>query len=156
MDNKLHLRFIVPIRPISLNRMYRVFRGRSIKSAEAREFELVFNSYLVEFAQHAKIFLENFDPSLHAIHLQLRFFTKDFTNKSGSINLTKGDLDNYNKVTIDQVFRFLSLNDALVTNIHSTKLASNVDATEIILKRVYQIHKKIDPIASGSYSADLN
>jgi Holliday junction resolvase RusA-like endonuclease len=135
--------------------MYRVFRGRSIKSKEARDFEVKFNSYLAEFSQAAIIFMENFDPNIHAIHMQLRFFTKDFTNKSGSINLTKGDLDNYNKITLDQVFSFLDINDALVTNIHSTKLASNVDATEIILKRVFQIHKKLDPMANGQ-STELN
>ena len=146
-DKNVYLRFLVPMRPISVNRMYRNFRGRTIKSAEGRKFETDFNNYLAEFATHAIDFLNMFDPSADAVHVEVVCYIQhcDFFTKGGKIHKRCLDVDNALKSTVDQVFRFIGLDDALITRISCSKVPSEADSVEVILRRVNAPSRILNP-----------
>jgi Holliday junction resolvase RusA-like endonuclease len=141
------MRFLVPLRPISVNKMYRNFRGRMIKSREGREFEVAFNHYLGEFSNHAIDFLNNFNPHEMALHVDLICYIKseEFFTASGTINKRTLDVDNALKCVLDQVFKFIDLDDGLVTKVSSSKVPSSQDSVEIILRAVVKPYKILDP-----------
>jgi Holliday junction resolvase RusA-like endonuclease len=146
-DQNIYLRFLVPMRPISVNKMYRNFRGRTIKSAECRQFEATFDHFLAEFSSHAIDFMRYFNPETDALHVDIICYIdkKDFFTKSGRIHKRCGDVDGYIKCTLDQVFDFIELDDALVTRISCSKVPSDSDSTEILIRKVISPSKTMNP-----------
>lgn len=143
----MFVRFLVPMRPISVNKMHTSVKGRIIKTSAARSFEFQFNHYLAEFSQQAILFVENFNEQEHSINVEMIFYINrvDYFNKQGLINKRCLDVDNNIKTVQDQVFRFLSIDDALVTRVTAVKVPSDKDATEVIVRRVNLNKKTINP-----------
>jgi len=141
------VRFLIPMRPISVNKMYRTFRGRTIKSREGREFEFAFNHHLAEFSTYAIDFLSTFNQEEHAIHVDVILFIRheDYFTKSGRMNKRCIDVDNSLKSVIDQVFAFVDIDDGLVSRVSCIKVPSEGDSIEIILRRVEQPRKLVNP-----------
>lgn len=132
------LRFIIPLKPISTNRMHGVFRGRKIKSREGREFEIICNNLLAAFFDQAKIFIENFDENSQAIRVEYKFYFPyhELVTKNGTLMKRRNDVDNMVKVFQDQVFKFMGIDDSLVTEIRAQKIPSCAHWTEIVLQAI--------------------
>lgn len=132
------LRFMIPLKPISTNRLHGVFKGRKIKSREGRDFEIVCNNLLAAFFDQAKLFIENFDETRHAIRVEYKFFFPyhELVTKNGTLMKRRNDVDNMVKVFQDQVFKFMNIDDALVTEIRATKIPSYAHWTEITLQAI--------------------
>lgn len=132
------LRFMIPLKPLSANRMHGVFRGRKIKSREGREFEVVCNNLLASFFDQAKLFIENFDENTQAIRVEYKFYFPhhELVTKNGSLMKRRNDVDNMVKIFQDQVFKFMNIDDALVTEIRATKIPSIAHWTEITLQAI--------------------
>jgi hypothetical protein len=156
MDSKVSLRFLVPLRPISVNKMYRVFRGRSIKSKEGRIFEDTFNHYLAEFASYAIDFLNDFDPYQDAVHVDVISYIRkeDFFTKDGRIHKRCLDVDNALKCVLDQVFAFIGLDDGLMTRVSSEKVPSDSDSVEIRLTKVSAPNAIRRPIKKANFGGE--
>lgn len=144
-------RFLIPLKPLSVNKLYRVFRGRSIKSQDARAFEAMFNSYLAEFATQAILFMENFDREEDAIFVEYVFYLRsdEYFTKSGRLSMRCLDVDNAIKIAQDNLFAFIDLDDGYVTRISATKVPSDSDCIEIMLRKVKQPRKVINPEAKA-------
>jgi Holliday junction resolvase RusA-like endonuclease len=135
------------MRPISVNKMYRTFRGRTIKSKEGRAFEVEFNHYLGEFAHHAVDFLSAFDQEVDALHVEVVVYIRaeDYFTKSGRMSKRVLDADNALKCVLDQIFDFIKIDDGLVTRVSSTKVPSEGDSVEIVVRKVAQPRKLLNP-----------
>ena len=140
-------RFLIPLRPMSVNKMYRSYRGRMIKSQEAREFEIAFNHYLAEFADQAVMFMQSFDRKAHTFNIEYVFYLNKerFFTKNGRINQRCCDVDNAIKQSQDCLFSFLNIDDAYVTRLAAAKVASESDCIEIVVRRSNLVTKILSP-----------
>ena len=132
----MEFRIVVPMKPISANRMYRNFRGRTIISKEGRDYKEAFLAYLIKKRIESQIFVSQFNSDTHVIEVELNVYLKEFFTKAGKVNLRAIDLDNCQKINLDIVFRFLDIDDARVVKITSQKMLSDSDAFEITLNPV--------------------
>jgi Holliday junction resolvase RusA-like endonuclease len=144
------------MRPLSVNKLYRNFRGRTIKSQEGREYEMAFNHYLAEFGTQAIRFLEEFDKNQHAVHIEYVFYLESskYLTKSGRINMRCLDVDNGIKQAQDNLFRFLQIDDGFVTKVTATKVPSDADCIEIVVRRVNQVSKILSPEPRAQIGSD--
>lgn len=119
----------------------------TIKSAEGRQFEATFNHFLAEFSSHAIDFMRYFNPDTDALHVDVICYIakEDFFTKSGKIHKRCLDVDNALKSVLDQVFDFIDLDDSLVTRVTSSKIPSDADSTEILLRKVTAPSKTMNP-----------
>lgn len=137
-SQKVTARLCIPLAPMSANRAYRVFRGRSIKSKEYREYEIAFNHYMAAHFDQCRAFLEQFDTNTHAIKVNMDFYFpyQDIMTKSGRLKLRGQDLDNCVKHCLDNVFKFLNLDDGIVCDLNARKIPSHTSWTVVTLERV--------------------
>lgn len=133
--------FQIPLRPISLNHSHRIVRfGKRparIKTEAAKQFEEEFSYYLSEYESLKPHILDAYDPRKHSIELEAYFYLNEseyFTKpKKGfkTINKRCMDLDNMLKVSGDQIFGWLGIDDSQVTKIMAQKIPTNDDATMV-------------------------
>lgn len=152
----MYVRFLVPLKPMSINKMYRSYQGRSIKSAEARQWEAEFNHHLAEYAHEALFFLQSFDEEEHALDVEIIFYLleSDYITKGGRMNKRVLDVDNGIKSSLDQIFRFMNIDDGLIKSVKATKLPSSKDCTEIVVRRSAQVKVALDPIPKAMLSTE--
>jgi crossover junction endodeoxyribonuclease RusA len=102
--------------PPSANRYYRVFRGRAVKSSEARSYQT--GVRLLVASLHS-----DWTPLTGDVALELRFFRP----------AKRGDLDNLLKVTLDSLNGLVYADDSQVTRIlaerREDKLRPRVEVT---------------------------
>jgi len=103
----------LPFISISLNRLYRQFRGRTIISAQGRDFKRMVSSHV----RGSKLPF-NADSGLM---VQYIFQSNKFWTKKGTISKTGLDLDNCVKAMQDVVFQELGLDDSLILEMHLVK-----------------------------------
>jgi Holliday junction resolvase RusA-like endonuclease len=104
----------LPFISISLNRLYRQFRGRTIISAQGRDFKRLVSMHL----RGAKLpFKAESGLLVQYIFQSNKFFTKD-----GRISKTGGDVDNCLKAMQDVVFQELGLDDSLILELYVCKM----------------------------------
>jgi Holliday junction resolvase RusA-like endonuclease len=146
------------MKPLSVNQMKTQARGKIIKSAACKVFEFEFNHYLAEFSQQAILFVENFNEAEHSINVDYIFYLKrdEFFNQKDLLNKRCLDVDNAIKVVQDQVFRFLGVEDGLVTRITATKVPSDQTSVEILVKRVNLNRKVLNPQATAIIGEEIH
>ena len=100
-----------------------------------------------EFATQAIIFMENFNREEDAIFVEYVFYLRsdDYFTKSGRISMRCLDVDNAIKIAQDNLFAFIDLDDGFVTRISATKVPSDTDCIEIMLRKVKQPRKLVSP-----------
>lgn len=133
--------FQIPLKPISLNLSHRIVKfGKrlvKIKTDETRQFEEEFSYYLSQYDSLKKEITLNYDPRKHSIELEAFFYLNDkdyFTKpKKGfkTINKRSMDLDNMLKVSNDQIFKWIGIDDSQITKITTQKIPTNDEATMI-------------------------
>ena len=65
------------------------------------------------------------------IDMEIFYFQKNFYTKDGTIHKRAGDVDNPNKVLIDQIFERMGLDDYLLGRLSCEKIAANEDSVLI-------------------------
>jgi Holliday junction resolvase RusA-like endonuclease len=100
--------------------------------------------------------MEEFDKSKHAVHVEYVFYLEasKYLTKSGRISLRCLDVDNGIKQAQDNLFRFLQIDDGLVTKVTATKVPSDSDCIEIVLRRVNQLTKPLSPEPRANIGSD--
>lgn len=104
----------LPFISISLNRLYRQFRGRTIISAQGRDFKRLVSTHI----KGAKL---PFNPE-NGLLVQYIFQSNKFWTKKGTISKTAGDCDNLLKCIQDVVFEELGLDDSLILELYVCKM----------------------------------
>jgi Holliday junction resolvase RusA-like endonuclease len=118
--------------PISLNKLYRQFRGRTIISKEGREFKALVG-YLVKGADSSGLRGEFTETK--GLCVKIDFYSNRFYTKDGKIRKRYLDADNLLKVTIDVIFKEIGLDDSLITKLLVSKSTGFHDRTEIHITR---------------------
>ena len=121
------IKLYIPMKPVSVNNLRQVVRGRLINTRETNSFKKHCKLYLLEYGHQLKHFAKNANNKIE-IHGELIFLTphdKLFTKKN-EISKTSGDVDNNSKCVIDEIFNALSfhnknLNDAQITKLTLSK-----------------------------------
>jgi Holliday junction resolvase RusA-like endonuclease len=122
----------LPLIPISLNKLYRQFRGRAIISKEGREFKSTINAYL----KGSKLEIEEDDfTRVKGLSVEINFYSNKFYTKSNEIRKRYLDADNLLKVVLDVVFKELGIDDSFITRLVVTKSPGIYDLTEIKIER---------------------
>jgi Holliday junction resolvase RusA-like endonuclease len=122
----------LPLIPISLNKLYRQFRGRTIISKEGREFKSTINAYLKDCG----LIIEEDDfIKVKGLSVEINFFSNKFYTKSGEIRKRYLDADNLLKVVLDVVFKELGIDDSFISRLVVTKSPGIYDLTEIKIER---------------------
>lgn len=130
MNNECRVvRFEFPIKPISLNAMYRSVRGRTILSEAGREFKNYIT--LATKVQCVTGVMNGYDQT--GINAEVLFCAPDFITKKGELSKTGGDLDNLFKALCDSIFGVLDINDAHITEIKLSKKYSSLPITYVTL-----------------------
>ena len=118
--------------PISLNKLYRQFRGRTIISKEGREFKSLV-SFLVKGIDPSELMGEFTD--VKGLKVEIDFYSSKFYIKNGQIRKRYLDADNLLKVVLDVIFKEIGLDDSLVTKLVVTKNPGLYDKTVIKIER---------------------
>jgi Holliday junction resolvase RusA-like endonuclease len=118
--------------PISLNRLYRQFRGRTIISKEGREFKALV-SFLVKDIDPSKLMGEFTETE--GLKVSIRFYSDKFYTKDKRIRKRYLDVDNLLKVVLDVVFKEIGLDDSYVTKLVVSKKPGMFDKTVIEIER---------------------
>ena len=118
--------------PISLNKLYRQFRGRTIISKEGREFKSLV-SFLVKGIDPSELMGEFTD--VKGLKVEIDFYSSKFYIKNGQIRKRYLDADNLLKVVLDVIFKEIGLDDSLVTKLIVTKNPGIYDKTVIKIER---------------------
>ena len=118
--------------PVSLNRLYRQFKGRTIVSKEGREFKtLVY--FLVRHID-TKTLMGEFTET-EGLKVSIRFYSDKFYTKDGRIRKRYLDIDNLLKVVLDVVFKEIGLDDSYITKLVASKKPGIYDRTVIEIER---------------------
>jgi Holliday junction resolvase RusA-like endonuclease len=118
--------------PISLNKLYRQFRGRTIISKEGREFKSLV-SFLVKGIDPSSLLGDFTD--VKGLSVSIDFYSNRFYIKNGQIRKRYLDCDNLLKCVLDVVFKEIGLDDSLITKLTVTKNAGVYDKTIIKISR---------------------
>lgn len=114
--------------PISLNKLYRQFRGRTIISKEGREFKERLSTLLSGMSLSP---LEGDFVETRGLEVEINFYSNRFYTKEGKIRKRYLDCDNLLKVTLDTVFKELGIDDSFITRLIVTKDSGLYDRTVI-------------------------
>lgn len=123
------LSFELPLIPISLNRMWRNFNGRTIVSQEGRSFKKDVGIMLN--AQRLAQSFDGYDGL--GIKVEAHFFAKKFYTVKGKISDTGGDVDNLWKVLGDTIFDQIGINDSHVLKLELNKHRGIEEKTIVVL-----------------------
>lgn len=118
--------------PISLNKLYRQFRGRTIISKEGRDFKSVV-SFLVKGVDPSDLLGEFTD--VKGLSVEINFYSNKFYTKDGKIRKRYLDADNLLKVILDVIFKEIGLDDSFITRLIVTKNPGVYDKTVINIER---------------------
>jgi len=118
--------------PISLNKLYRQFRGRTIISAKGREFKAHLGAILAGF--DTKPILGMFTET-QGLDVEIHFYSNRFFTKDGKIRKRYLDCDNLLKATLDTVFKEIGIDDSFITRLTVTKNTGYYDKTVIKFTR---------------------
>lgn len=118
--------------PISLNQLYRQFRGRTIISQKGRLFKHHLGEILSGFDLSG---LDGDFSETEGLHVEIEFYSKSFYTKSGKIRKRFLDIDNLLKATLDTIFKVIDLDDSLITKMIVTKNHGLYDRTVIRISR---------------------
>ena len=118
--------------PISLNKLYRQFRGRTIISKEGRDFKSVV-SFLVKGVDPSDLLGEFTD--VKGLSVEINFYSNKFYTKDGKIRKRYLDADNLLKVILDVIFKEIGLDDSFITRLIVTKNPGVYDKTVINVER---------------------
>lgn len=118
--------------PISLNKLYRQFRGRTIISKEGRDFKSVV-SFLVKGVDPSDLLGDFTD--VKGLSVEINFYSSKFYTKDGKIRKRYLDADNLLKVILDVIFKEIGLDDSFITRLIVTKNLGVYDKTVINIER---------------------
>jgi Holliday junction resolvase RusA-like endonuclease len=118
--------------PISLNKLYRQFRGRTIISKEGREFKKTLGALLSGFDTSS---INGMFTESEGLEVEINFHSNRFYTKNGNIRKRYLDCDNLLKATLDTVFDEIGLDDSLITRLVVTKQRGYYDKTVIKFSR---------------------
>jgi Holliday junction resolvase RusA-like endonuclease len=118
--------------PISLNKLYRQFRGRTIISKEGRDFKSVV-SFLVKGIDPSELLGDFTD--VKGLSVEINFYSNKFYTKDGKIRKRYLDADNLLKVILDVIFKEIGLDDSFITRLIVTKNPGVYDKTVISIER---------------------
>lgn len=118
--------------PISLNRLYRQFRGRTIISKEGREFKKTVGALISGFDTSS---INGMFTESEGLEVEINFHSNKFYTKSGNIRKRYLDVDNLLKATLDTIFAEIKLDDSLITRLVVTKERGYYDKTVIKFSR---------------------
>jgi Holliday junction resolvase RusA-like endonuclease len=118
--------------PISLNKLYRQFRGRTIISKEGREFKSLV-SFLISKIDSSALMGEFTETE--GLKVSIRFYSDKFYTKDGRIRKRYLDADNLLKVVLDVVFKEIGIDDSYITKLVISKKPGIYDRTVIEIER---------------------
>ena len=118
--------------PISLNRLYRQFRGRTIISKEGREFKKTVGALISGFDTSS---INGMFTESEGLEVEINFHSNKFYTKAGNIRKRYLDVDNLLKATLDTIFAEIGLDDSLITRLVVTKERGYYDKTVIKFSR---------------------
>lgn len=159
----------IPLRPVSINKSYRVskkFIGRkksvsSLKKSDDLElFERLFHAYLLQLREQIGVFAKEYDPERYALNLEAffyvpqgQYFTKPKSKAKPRVTISRDslDLDNCLKATIDNLFRFMQIDDKNITAINAHKIPTDNEKHLMILRVMIVPFPSLNEL----YAADL-
>jgi Holliday junction resolvase RusA-like endonuclease len=118
--------------PISLNRLYRQFRGRTIISKEGREFKKLVLALIAGFDTSS---IHGMFTDSVGLAVEINFHSNRFYTKQGNIRKRYLDCDNLLKVVLDTVFAEIGIDDSYITKLTVTKSSGYYDKTVIRISR---------------------
>lgn len=118
--------------PISLNKLYRQFRGRTIISKEGREFKKTVGALIAGFDTTS---INGMFTETQGLAVEINFYSNRFFTKDGKIRKRYLDCDNLLKATLDTVFAEIGLDDSYITKLTVTKQSGYYDKTVIRFSR---------------------
>lgn len=118
--------------PISLNKLYRQFRGRTIISKEGREFKKLVSALLAGFDTSS---INGMFTETQGLSVEISFYSNRFYTKDGKIRRRFLDCDNLLKATLDTVFAEIGIDDSFITKLTVVKARGYYDKTVIKFSR---------------------
>lgn len=118
--------------PISLNKIYRQFRGRTIISKEGRDFKKLVGILISGIDTKS---LEGMFTESVGLAVEINFYSNRFFTKEGKIRKRYLDCDNLLKATLDTVFAEIGIDDSYITKLTVSKSSGFYDKTVIRISR---------------------
>lgn len=119
--------FVLEVEPITLNHSHAFGNGFRFKTTKTRKFENDVRDFLSKINDDLLEFKKNFDPIKSSIEASYFFYVPKefFYTKDGRVSRRSKDLSNIVKVVEDCVFRYLAIDDCLVTKLNVEKIPAN-------------------------------
>jgi hypothetical protein len=114
-------------KPLSTNAKHAVFKGRMIKTSEARAFEQNVKAQLLKQLDKMNYFLETYNKKKHCISTRFYFYIpeKKFFTISDTINEKCLDTSNALKTIEDIIFKMIGIDDSQNVEIYAKKIPYN-------------------------------
>lgn len=116
------------LKPIGLNHSHMLTaigkHARKIKTTETKRFEEKVAQRLSQYQKEFDEFNALYDPNLHYLVVDYRFYIPVLKKDNKSINQRSGDVDGLIKITQDAVFQKLKADDSAITYLTAAKIHS--------------------------------
>lgn len=85
-----------------------------------------------KYDKELRAFGSKLTKDIHLVDMEIYYFKKDFYTKKNTISKTSGDVDNPNKILIDEVFKRVGWDDYILGKLACEKLPGKED--KVIIK----------------------
>lgn len=143
---------MLPIKPLSNNQMTRTFKGRVIKSKAYRDLEKQVASELSHYHDRIEKFKKAWLLVESCLEVHYTVYSPNYYKKNKTMNLSGGDVANYEKCLTDSIFKVLKINDAYIQMITLQKIPS--DKWMIASEFKITHHPEMGSISGFSRQAD--
>ena len=128
------------IKPLSYNQYLRFnTRGTKYITQKGKDYLESLTYCLNPYDNTLRLFARELKKD-HMVDMEIYYFKKNFYTKEDKISKTAGDVDNPNKILIDEIFSRMGLDDYLLGRLSCEKVASDEDRV-LIRMTSYNVRK---------------
>jgi hypothetical protein len=89
------------------------------------------NIILNEYDSELRAFGAKITKDIHLVDMEVYYFQSNFYTKKNTISKTSGDVDNPNKILVDEIFKRIGWDDYILGKLSCEKLPSDKDKVVI-------------------------
>jgi len=127
---------------------YRRFNknGSTYVTAKGKKYLEELTVELNKFDSQLRYFGSRITKDIELVDMEIYYFQKNFYTKQGTVSKTAGDVDNPNKVLIDEIFKRIGWDDYILGRLSCEKLSGQEDCI-IVRMSTYDVDKSIESLA---------
>lgn len=108
--------------------------GRRYITKKGKEYLEKLNGEFNNYDKNLRMFGSMIEENKHLVDIEIFYFQKNFYTKKKTISKTVGDVDNPNKVLIDELFKRIGWDDYILGKLYCEKLPSPSGEDKVVVR----------------------